>query len=487
MSDNETPAFDLVIRQGTVVNEDSIGVYDVGITGGRIVALGLELGPAVTDIDATGKLVLPGGVDSHCHIEQPKRAGPPNADTFASGTTSAAFGGTTCVICFAPQEKGEGISAAVADYHARAERGAVIDYSFHVIITDPTEAVLERELPPLVAAGHRSIKIFMTYEPSFLTDEQVLDVMAAARRLQALVVVHAENHAAIRWMTARLVRAGLTTPKYHAYAKPAVVEREAIHRVIALAELLDQPIQIFHVTTAEGVEEISRAQARGLKVYGETCPQYLGLTADDLARPGIEGAKMICSPALRTVADQEALWLALKIGVLGIVSSDHAPSRIGADGKQFAGVDAPFTKIPNGLPGLETRLPYLFSEGVRKGRIDLQRFVALTSTNPAKLFGLAPRKGRISIGADADIAIWDPDLVRTVHATEMHTGADYTPFEGMVLTGWPVSVFVRGRAVVLDGKNLAEPGSGEFVPRAPYREITPLGRFANDFNPHIDP
>jgi dihydropyrimidinase len=264
------------------------------------------------------------------------------------------------------------------------------------------------------------------------------------------------------------------------------VEREAIHRVIALAELLDQPIQVFHVTTAEGVEEIRRAQARGLKVYGETCPQYLALTADDLARPGIEGAKLICSPALRTAADQAALWTALKTGVLGIVSSDHAPSRIGADGKQFAGVDAPFTQIPNGMPGLETRLPYLFSEGVGKGRIDLQAFVAISSANPAKLFGLAPRKGSISVGADADIAIWDPALRRTVRTAELHTGADYTPFEGMVLTGWPVSVLSRGRLVVHDTSSLAEPGWGEFLPRAPYREITPLGRFTTDFNPHAD-
>ncbi len=475
---------DLVIRNGTVVNANATSTCDVGISGGEIVALGRGLGPAAQEIDAGGKLVLPGGIDSHCHIEQPKRSGPPNADSFLSGTTSAAFGGTTCVICFSPQVKGEGIAAAVADYHARARRGAVIDYSFHVIVTDPTEAVLDKELPALVAQGHRSIKIFLTYEPSFLTDEQVLDVMATARRLQALVVVHAENHAAIRWMTSRLQRAGLTTPKYHAYAKPSVVEREAIHRVIALAELLDQPIQIFHVSTAEGVEEIRRAQARGLKVYGETCPQYLAFTAADLDRPGIEGAKMICSPALRSEADQAALWTALKTGVLGIVSSDHAPSTLGADGKQFAGVDAPFTQIPNGLPGVETRLPYLFSEGVQRGRITVQDFVALTASNPARLFGLAPRKGSIAVGADADIAIWDPHLQRTVRAADLHSGADYTPFEGMVLTGWPVTVLARGRTVVLDGRNLAQAGWGHFLPRPAYPEIAPLGRFTTPFDPH---
>jgi dihydropyrimidinase len=208
------------------------------------------------------------------------------------------------------------------------------------------------------------------------------------------------------------------------------------------------------------------------------------MTAPDLDRPGFEGAKYICSPALREAADQEALWTALRTGVLGVVSSDHAPTRYaGADGKQHAGLDAPFTVVPNGMPGLETRMPYLFSEGVRKGRISLHDFVAITATNPARLFGLAPRKGSIAVGADADLAIWDPELTRTVRATELHTGTDYTPFEGMVLTGWPVSVFSRGRAVVLDGENRCEPGAGKFLPRGPYPEAAPLGRFVTPFNP----
>lgn len=476
--------FDLVIRNGVVVTAGGQLPYDVGIRAGKIAALGSGLGSGAKEIDAAGKLVLPGGVDSHCHIEQPNQSGAPNADTFKSGTTSAAFGGTTCVICFSPQEKGKGVADAVADYHARAERGAVIDYSFHVIVTDPTPSVLQNDLPPLIGRGHRSIKVFMTYDASVLDDEQVLEVLSFAREHGAFVTVHAENHAAIRWMTKRLEQAGKTAPKYHAWAKPTLVEREAVHRVISLAELVDQPIQIFHVTCAEAIEEIRRAQARGLKIYGETCPQYLALTAEDLDRLGFEGAKFICSPALRTTADQDALWAALRTGVLGVVSSDHAPTRFGADGKQFAGSDAPFSKVPNGLPGLETRMPYLFSEGVRKGRISLQDFVAITATNPARLFGLAPRKGAIAVGADGDLAIWDPELTRTVRAADLHSDCDYSPFDGASLTGWPVTVLARGEPVVLDGKNLAVPGFGRFLPRDPYDEIAPLGRFVTRFDPY---
>ncbi|WP_431281401.1 dihydropyrimidinase [Humitalea sp. 24SJ18S-53] len=476
-------SFDTVIRGGTVVTATDTSRCDVGIRDGRIVALGLDLPQGAREIDATNRLVMPGGVDSHCHIEQPKPGGPvKSADTFESGTTSAAFGGTTSVICFAPHFKGTALTPGVEDYHRRA-RQAVIDYSFHLVIADPTPDVL-RELPPLIKAGHRSLKLFMTYDASRLNDREVLDVLALARTESAFVVVHAENHDAIRWMTARLEAAGHTAPRFHAVSKPALVEREAVHRVIALAELLDQPIQIFHVTCAEAVEEIRRAQARGLKIFGETCPQYLGLTADALDRPGFEGAKAICSPALRTTADQEALWQGIRDGVLGVVSSDHAPYRYaGPDGKQAYGMDAPFTKVANGVPGLETRLPFLFSEGVVKGRIDLQQFVAITATNPAKLFGLYPRKGSIAVGMDADIAVWDPTLTRTLTAADLHHAVDYTPYEGMELTGWPVTTLVRGTVVVGEGKRQVEPGYGAFLPREPYPAMQPRGVFPTEFNP----
>ena len=476
--------FDVIIRNGTVVTAVDSTLCDVGIRDGRIAALGTALGSAAREVDATGKLVLPGGIDSHCHIEQPRADGTTNADTFESATTSAAFGGTTCVICFSPQFKGHGIAERAADYHARA-RKAVIDYSFHIIITDPSPAVIEQELPPLVAAGHRSIKFFLTYEPSFLTDGQVLTVLAAARKNQAFVVIHAENHEAIKWMTARLEAAGLTNAKYHAWAKPALVEREAIQRVIALAELVDVPIQIFHVSSAEGAEEIRRAQGRGLKVYGETCPQYLAFTASDLDRAGQEGAKFVFSPAPHSAADQEALWQHIRLGTLGVVSSDHAPYQFeGPKGKQAIAKESPFAKIPNGIPGLETRMPYLFSEGVAKGRIDLQTFVAITATNPAKLFGLHPRKGSIACGMDADIGIWDPGLSRTVRNSDLHHAVDHTPYEGMTLTGWPVATLVRGQVVMEAGSRLVEPGFGQFQPRGTYPLMMPRNEFPTPFNPH---
>ena len=474
--------YDLVIRGGTIATASDVFKADVGISDGVIVALGRDLPKADREIDATGRLLLPGGVDSHCHIEQLGSGGGRNADTWTSGTTSAACGGTTTVICFSPTSKGATVKAEAEAYHELAKK-AVIDYSFHIIVNDPNERVLA-ELPGLIESGHRSIKMFMTYDSNFVDDATLLKIFALAREHGAFVTIHAENHEAIKWMTKRLVETGHTAMKYHSWSKPPVVEREATHRVIALAEFLDQPIQIFHVTCAESAEEIHRAQQRGLKIFGETCPQYLVLTENDLDRPGFEGAKFICSPAPRTKKDQEALWNYLRTGVLGVVSSDHAPYRF-ADpkGKELNGRDVPFSKIPNGVPGVETRMPLLFSEGVMKGRIDLPTFVALTATNPAKLFGLHPQKGTIAIGSDADIGIWDPNRKVTISNDLLHHQVDYTPYEGMEVTGWPVTTLSRGKVVWNDGDVTAEPGHGRFLPRKPYDYIKPRGTFTTAFNP----
>lgn len=473
---------DLVVRGGTVATASDVFRADVGIAGGRIVALGENLGAARREIDATGRLVLPGGVDSHCHIEEPQVGQVRNADSFASATASAAAGGTTTVISFSGQTKGGTITENLRAYHRKAEQ-ALIDYSFHLVISDPSEAVLA-ELPGLIEEGHRSLKIFLTYNNVVLDDAETLKVLALARRCGALVTVHAENHSAIMFLTEALERAGLTQTKYHSWAKPMVVEREACHRIIALAELLDTPIQIFHVSGAEAAEEIRRAQGRGLKVFGETCPQYLMLTEADLDRPDFEGAKFLCSPAPRTEADQAALWTYLANGTLGVVSSDHAPNRFDdPHGKKVGGVNAPFSAIPNGVPGLATRLPILFSEGVNKGRIDLQTFVALTATNPARLFGIHPQKGTIAVGADADIAIWDPDKKVTIRNDMLHHQMDYTIFEGVEVTGWPDITLSRGEIVCENGKIAGKAGHGKFLARAPYEEIRPLGRFVTPFDP----
>jgi dihydropyrimidinase len=474
--------YDLIIKGGTVVNAADITRADVGIRGGRIVALAESLtgGPA---IDATGRYVMPGGVDSHCHIDQPSSTGGKNAESFESGTRSAACGGTTTIICFAPQEKGEPVLPAVRDYHKRAKH-ACIDYSFHVIVTDPTDAVMNDELPQLIAEGHRSLKLFMTYPKNRVDDREILRIFEVAKRHKALVCVHAENHDAIMYMTQKLIETGHNATKYHAWCKPGLVEREACQRVIMLSELLDLPIQIFHVSCAEAAEEIRRAQQRGVKVFAETCPQYFVLTADDLDRDQREGAKFICSPAPRSKADQEALWDYVRIGSIGNVTSDHAPYNIyESDGKFWAGDNVPFSQISNGVPGLETRMPIVFSEGVSKGRIDLQTFVALTSTNAAKLFGIYPQKGTVSIGADADLCIWDADKKVTITQEILHHDTDYTPYEGLEVQGWPETTISRGKVVWNQGEVMCEPGWGKFLARAPYDYIKPSGRLPTPFDP----
>lgn len=475
--------FDCIIRNGQVATGDGVSITDIGITGGKIAAIGTGLGEAETVLDATGKLVLPGGIDSHAHIEQGSAPPLENADTFESATASALAGGTTSVICFVKQRKGGSLTEEYGDYTARAARSR-IDYGLHLIVTDPTPEVLDVELPPLVAAGNRSVKIFLTYDASRLTDGEAIRVLAKSRQLGALVCVHAEHHELITFFKDALVAMGLTAPKYHAWSKPMVVERECTARICAIAEALDTPIQVFHVSGAGSAEEIARAKARGLKVWAETCPQYLVLTADDMDRPGFEGAKYIFSPAARSSADQEALWDAIRAGVIDNVSSDHSPSRYeGPDGKQAFGTDAPFTKVPNGVPGLAARLPVLFSEGVSKGRIDVPTFVKLSATNPAAIFGLEGRKGVIAVGADADIAIWDPAKKVTLTNGLMHHGSDYTPFEGLEITGWPVTTLTAGRIAFTDGEVVAQPGAGTRLERAPYAAIEPRGVFPAPFNP----
>jgi dihydropyrimidinase len=474
--------FDLVIRGGTIVTGSDQFAADVGVKGGQVVALGRLQGPADRVVDADGMLVMPGGVDNHVHVDQPA-PGVEMCDDFDSGTASAAAGGTTTIICFSWQEKGQSLAAVTAGYHEKAKK-ARVDYTFHLTITDPTPTVLQEELPRLIADGSRSIKIFMTYDGVRLNDAEVIRVLAEARRNRALVCVHAEHHDLLVWITEQLVEAGLTAPKYHAWGKPMVVEREAVNRIIAFAEALDVPIQVFHVSGAESAEEIARAQARGLKVWAETCPHYLTLTADDLDRPGFEGAKFVFGPPARTKADQEALWGYIRRGVIDVVSSDHSPTRFDdRKGKKVAGDNAPFNRIPNGIPGLAARLPVLFTEGVSAGRIDAPTFVRLVSTNPAKLFGLFPRKGTIAIGSDADFVIFDPDKSLTLTNAHMHHGGDYTPYEGYTTRGYPAATYVRG-TLVFDGENVVgAPGYGQFLARSPYALIEPRRRFSSPFNP----
>ncbi|TPG56909.1 dihydropyrimidinase [Roseomonas nepalensis] len=456
---------DLAIRGGTAVLGGAVVRCDIGVTGGRIAALGERVDGA-TEIDAGGLLVLPGGVDTHCHIEEPFPEGGFQEETWESASRSAFAGGTTTVVAHTPQFKGGGLAEQHQAARARAARG-MLDHGFHQIIADPSDAALA-EIPALVADGVGSLKAFLTYDALHLDDEAFLRVLRAARRHGLMVHVHCENFAAINLATQDLLAAGCTAPKYHAASRPPVVEREATARAIALAELVGQPLHVFHVSCAEVAEEIARAQARGLPVKGETCPQYFTLTAGDMDRPGFEGAKFMCSPAPRTAADHEGVWAMLRRGVLDVVTSDHCGfSYEGGRGKAKNGRGASFDAIPNGIPGLAARLPLVFSEGVSKGRIDLPGFARLVAENPARIANLYPRKGVIAVGSDADLVLWDAEREVTITNALMQHAIDYTPYEGMAVTGWPALTIRRGEVVMRDGVVSATPGSGQWLPRAP--------------------
>lgn len=465
--------FDTVIRNGTVVTASDTFVSDVGIKNGKIAALAAELTDADEIIDATGLFVLPGGIDSHVHLDQPSGDGIVMADDFDSGTRSAAIGGNSTVLAFCMQEKGQSLREALKIYHAKADGKCHVDVSFHLVITDPTAEVLGQELPALVEDGYTSLKVFMTYEGLRLRDDEILATLDTARRTGALVMVHCENEDAIRYLIGRHEEEGKFEPKYHATTRPVAAEREATHRALSLAEIVDVPIVIVHVSNREAMEEIRRARQRGQKIAGETCPQYLMLTADDLDLEGLDGAKYVCSPPPRDKASQDACWEGIEQGVFDLFSSDHCPFRFDdPEGKLNEKGKRHFRWIPNGIPGVATRLPILFSEGVMKGRIDINRFVAITSTNHAKLYGMYPQKGTIAIGSDADIALWDPRARVTLTNEILHHGADYTPYEGLEVSGWPVRLLVRGKSVMQD-KSLVAAGSGSYQTRKRSQLTTP--------------
>ena len=458
---------DLVLHGGTVVLEGGVERVDVAVRDGRIAAIGAGL-EGRERIDCAGLSILPGGVDNHCHIAQKPTSNGRNADDFVSGTGSAAVGGTTTVICFAKQEPGEDLRDTVDAYREAATR-ALVDHAFHVVVSDPSPAVLAEELPAVVGMGVRSFKVFTTYDGLRLADADLLAVMDAARRLGALVAVHAENDQAIRHGVARLLAEGRTEAISHALSRPSIVEAEAVGRAIMLSEVAGQPIHVFHVTGALPADAVAAARARGVRVYAETCTHYLTLTDDALRQPMAEAAKFICSPPLRPAADRDALWARLADGTLQMVSSDHSPYRMEDPlGKLKDGPDTAFNRVSNGMPGLATRLPVLWDAGVATGRMDLAAFARLTATNPARLYGLYPRKGAIAVGADADLAVWDPARRVTLRAADLLSGAGYTPYEGRTVTGGPVLVLSRGTVIARDGRVAVAPGRGRYLSRDPY-------------------
>ncbi|MBK0326106.1 dihydropyrimidinase [Rhodobacteraceae bacterium F11138] len=475
--------FDTIITGGTIATASDTFDADVAIRDGKIVALGHDLGAAERVIDAKGKLVLPGGIEAHCHIAQESATGGMTSDDYRSGSISAAFGGNSSFVPFAAQHRGMSVTETLDLYDSRAEGASVIDYGYHLIVADPTEKALQDELPAAFARGVTSFKVFMTYDLMKIDDSQFLDILSVARSHGALTMVHAENSGIIKWISDRLIAGGHTAPRYHAISHPAAAEAEAINRAITLARFVDAPLLIVHVSTPEGAGLVAGARLEGAKIFGETCPQYLFLTKEDLDRPGMDGAKFMCSPPLRDTATQDALWRHVQAGTFSVVSSDHAPYRFDETGKLANGPEATFKQIANGMPGIAARLPLLFSEGVNGGRITLNQFVALSATNAARIYGMHPRKGTIAIGSDADIAIWDPSETRRISVENQHDNMDYSPFEGREVTGWPVTVLSRGEAVIENGALVAEPGRGRFI----HRERPDFTGYPGTQTPELDP
>jgi dihydropyrimidinase len=454
---------DLIIRDGKIVTPEAIIEGDLAIKDGLISAIGSNAGAAKIEILANGQYVMPGGIDSHAHIEQMSGMGQMNADTFETATRSAAMGGTTTVLSFAAQAAGQTISDTVADYTARAQRGAMIDYAFHVTITDTEVTGFEEDLAQMIATGHRSLKIFTTYNIQ-LSDQKILRVMALARKYGALVCVHAENDAIIADAKEQLLAAGHIAPRYHAQSRPRIAEIEAVERICRFAQYLDQPVMLFHISTAEGANAVKLAQASGAPVWAETCPHYLFMTEDVLDKPGLEGAKYMCSPPQRTTADQDALWQALKDRTLALVSSDHAPYRYDQSGKLSAGPQAAFTEIANGLPGLETRLPLMFDAMISRGDQGALAFAQITATAPATLYGLK-NKGALIEGLDADIVLWDSDKKVTYGANDLSDNVGYNPWQGRTVTGWPKQVILRGKSLMKDSQFLGSAGYANWIDR----------------------
>ena len=458
--------FDTLIQGGTVVTAADTYKSDVGIKDGRIAAIAASL-PADSArqvLSAAGCYVLPGGIDVHTHLDMPF-GGTVSADDFESGTIAAAHGGTTTLIDFAIQGKGQTLRHAFDTWMAKADRKAAIDYAFHCIATDLPDARLE-EMDDLVREGVSSFKLFMAYPGVLMLDDaSIFKAMSRAAKNGALICMHAENGSAIDVIVQRALAEGKTAPKYHALTRPTTAEAEATSRAIALAEMAGAPVYIVHLSCNEALEKVREARDRGLPAYAETCPQYLYLSLENFDVPGFEGAKYVFTPPLREKWHQEKLWQGLASDHLQVVSTDHCPFCY-KEQKELGKAD--FTKIPNGGPGIEHRMSLVFSGGVHGKRFSVNRFVELVSTTPARLFGLYPRKGAIAVGADADIVIFDPEKEETISAATHHMRVDYSMFEGIKVKGVPRMVLSAGRLIIDKGKFAGKAGSGRFLKRNTY-------------------
>jgi dihydropyrimidinase len=458
-----------LIRNGTCVTASDTFSADVWIESGKIAALarpGAALGQPDITIEAQGKLVIPGGIDAHTHLDMPF-GGTNSIDDFESGTVAAAHGGTTTLIDFAIQKKGGSLREALDIWHGKAEGKAHIDYGFHMIATDVPPSVLD-EMGAIVREGVTSFKLFMAYPNVLLLDDQsIFRAMLRAGELGALICMHAETGLPIDVLVERALAAGHTAPIYHALTRPEAAEATGTERALALAEMAKVPVYIVHLSAQRALERVIEARDRGLPAYAETCPQYLFLSEDDLRGAPDDpfaGAKYVCTPPLRPRHHHEHLWRGLRNYDLQVVSTDHCPFCM--KGQKELGRDD-FSKIPNGMPGIETRLHLLY-EGVREGRISLNRFVEITSTAPAKIFGLYPRKGTLAVGADADIVVWDPEKRFSLSHENLHMRADYAAYEGKTVIGAPAQVLSRGELIVDQGKLHGNRGRGQFLRRSTF-------------------
>ncbi len=454
-----------LIRNGTIITASDRYSADIYIERGVISLIGRELSlPADTIVDASGLFVMPGGIDAHTHLDMP--AGDTiSSDDFETGTVAAAHGGTTTLIDYATQDPGQGLHAALDAWMARAEGRAVIDYAFHMIVRDWSDQVAS-DMDQLVRhEGVTSFKFFMAYPGVLMVDDAtILRGLLKTRDNGGLVCIHAENGGVIDALVKEALRRGGTAPKFHALTRPPLAEGEATARAIALAELAGAPLYIVHLSCSDALDAVRRARDKGLPVYAETCPQYLFLSAAEYDREGFEGAKYVMSPPLRAVHHQEALWSGIRSNDLQVVATDHCPFCMLEPPQKQAGKDD-FSKIPNGAPGIETRLMLVWDGGVRTGRIDPQRFVEITSAGPAKIFGLWPRKGTIAVGSDGDLVIWNPEKEVTLSAATLHMRVDYNPYEGRVVRGAPSTVLSRGEVIVDNDTYVGAKGRGRFIKR----------------------
>ncbi len=454
-----------LVRNGTIVTASDRYEADILIEDGVITQIGKILeAKADTTVDAAGKLVMPGGIDVHTHLDMPF-GGTTSADDFESGTIAAAHGGTTTLVDFAIQNFGEGLYPAFEGWMKKAEGRAAIDYGFHMIVRELTDQVAGDMDKMVRDEGVTSFKLFMAYPGVFMVDDAtIFKALMRTRENGGLICMHAENGSVIDTLVADALRKGQTAPKYHALTRPTRAEAEATSRAIALAEMAGVPIYIVHLSCADALEKIKQARDMGLPAYAETCPQYLFLSYEDYERPGFEGAKYVMSPPLREKWNQEALWKGLIKNDLQVVSTDHCPFCMNEPPQKQVGKDD-FSQIPNGAPGIETRLMLLWDGGVRTGKIDMHRFVEIVSTNPAKMFGLWPKKGTIAVGSDGDMIIFDSEKETTLSAKTHHMKVDYNPYEGRKVIGGPRTVLSRGEVVIDDGEFKARAGRGEFVKR----------------------